>query len=518
MIPRLASSAPLLAALLLAGCASLPPLEPMAPTMALPPAPETALGRSVSRQVAEHAAAPTGRSGVHALNQAGEAFAARMLLAASAGSSIDAQYYIWHPDHTGLLLFEALWAAADRGVRVRLLLDDNGTKGLDPTLTALDNHPNIDVRLYNPLVHRGLRPLNYLTDFSRANRRMHNKSFTVDNQATVVGGRNVGNEYFGAESEVAFSDLDVLAVGPVVPQVSAIFDQFWNSPSAYPVTRILKPAGPEDVAAMKARFRENRAKPASIRYLELLKASKEIRDLIDGQIAFDWIPVQAFSDDPGKTLTKKPRQDQLLLPAVATAMGVPKVSFDLVSPYFVPRDNGTRLLSGFRAGGAQVRVLTNSLAATDVAAVHAGYKTERRKLLRAGIDLYELKPDPAAGPTKGSGIAFDSSSSLHAKTFAVDGKTIFIGSFNFDPRSHLLNTEMGLVIHSPKLAGGLASGFDTAVAERAYRVRLSPDDGDIEWVELTPNGEIRHKHDPETGWFQRLNADFMSILPIDWLL
>jgi putative cardiolipin synthase len=403
-------------------------------------------------------------------------------------------------------------------VRVRLLLDDNGTKGLDPTLTALDSHPNIDVRLYNPLMHRGLRPLNYLTDFTRANRRMHNKSFTVDNQATVVGGRNVGNEYFGAESEVEFSDLDVLAVGAVVPQVSSIFDRFWNSPSAYPVTRILDAPGPDAVDMMKSRFQENRADPAAVRYLEALKASSEIQALIDGQIGFDWTLVQAFSDDPGKTLTKKPRQNQLLIPAVAAAMGAPEVSFDLVSPYFVPREEGVRLLAGFKGTGARVRVLTNSLAATDVAAVHAGYKTERRKLLKAGIELHELKPDAATGPTKSSALAFDSSSSLHAKTFAVDGKTIFVGSFNFDPRSFLLNTEMGLVIHSPKLARGLATSFDTLVAERAYRVRLSPDDGDIEWVETTPAGEVRHGHDPETGWFRRLNADFMSILPIDWLL
>lgn len=240
--------------------------------------------------------------------------------------------------------------------------------------------------------------------------------------------------------------------------------------------------------------------------------------MIEGRIGFDWTLVQAFTDDPGKTLTKKPGRDQLLMPAVAAAMGTPEVRFDLVSPYFVPREEGTRLLAGFKGTGAKVRVLTNSLAATDVAAVHAGYKTERRKLLRAGIELYELKPDAAAGPTKSSGLAFDSSSSLHAKTFAVDGKTIFIGSFNFDPRSLLLNTEMGLVIHSPKLAQGLATGFDTLVPQRAYRVRLSPDDGDIEWVETTADGEIRHSHDPETGWFRRLNADFLSILPIDWLL
>jgi putative cardiolipin synthase len=334
----------------------------------------------------------------------------------------------------------------------------------------------------------------------------------------VVGGRNVGNEYFGAESEVEFSDLDVLAVGAVVPQVSAIFDSFWNSPSAYPVTRILEAAGPDDVAAMKVRFRENRADPSAVRYLEALKASHEVQALIEGQVGFDWTQVQAFSDDPGKTLTKKPGKDQLLIPAVAAAMGTPQISFDLVSPYFVPRDDGTRLLAGFKGSGARVRVLTNSLAATDVAAVHAGYKTERRKLLKAGIELYELKPNVATGPTKSSGLAFDSSSSLHAKTFAVDGKTIFVGSFNFDPRSFLLNTEMGLVIHSPKLAQGLATGFDTLVPKGAYWVRLSPDDGDIEWVELTPMGEIRHGHDPETGWFRRLNADFMSILPIDWLL
>ena len=198
------------------GCATLPPPKDRVETTALTDTAGTRLGRSVTPGVA----ANPGKTGIHALPDPRDAFAARVLLANAAEKSLDAQYYIWHGDKVGYLLFQALWQAAERGVRVRLLLDDLNTKGLDPTLAALDAHPNIEVRLYNPLVERNARALNFLTDFTRVNRRMHNKSFTVDNQATIVGGRNIADEYFGAGTDLTFADLDVLAVGSAVPEVS----------------------------------------------------------------------------------------------------------------------------------------------------------------------------------------------------------------------------------------------------------------------------------------------------------
>ena len=236
------------------GCASLPPLEGRVETRALANTGETHLAKSVAPLAAAH----PGKTGIHALPNPLDAFAARVLLAAAAEKSLDVQYYIWHGDQTGYLLFDALWRAAERGVRVRLLLDDNNTKGLDEVIAALDAHPNIEVRLYNPFVHRGSRMLNFLTDFARVNRRMHNKSFTADNQATIVGGRNVGNEYFGAGEDVLFADLDVLAVGPAVQEVSDAFDLYWNSPSAYPASLLVPKVAADARDRLKAKFVEVR--------------------------------------------------------------------------------------------------------------------------------------------------------------------------------------------------------------------------------------------------------------------
>ncbi|WP_049053995.1 phospholipase D-like domain-containing protein, partial [Achromobacter xylosoxidans] len=235
---------------ILTGC-GLPPRATTNPTQALAPdvARDTPLGRAITPLAAGH----PGKSGIHALADAHDAFAARMMLARTAQRSLDVQYYIWHDDMTGTMLMEALHAAADRGVRVRLLLDDNGTSGLDTVLAAMDAHPNIEVRLYNPFAVRWPKAIGYLTDFRRLNRRMHNKSFTADNQATIVGGRNIGDEYFGAAEGVLFSDLDVLAVGPVVQDVSSDFDRYWASQSAYPVAGLLKPAGPDQLAALARR-------------------------------------------------------------------------------------------------------------------------------------------------------------------------------------------------------------------------------------------------------------------------
>ena len=217
-------------AVLATGCASLPPPQDRSASSAPADTADTRLARAIAPLLAAH----PGLSGIHAMPDAYDGFAARVVLAAAAQRSIDAQYFVWHDDQVGMLLFEALWTAAERGVRVRVLIDDGGTSGIDATLAALAAQPDIELRLYNPLVQRGSRALGYLSDFQRLNKRMHNKSFTVDNQASVVGGRNIANEYFGAAGAIGFADLDVLAVGPVVQQVSKEFDRYWNSASAYP--------------------------------------------------------------------------------------------------------------------------------------------------------------------------------------------------------------------------------------------------------------------------------------------
>lgn len=498
---------------LTASCGSLPPLGPRAETSALTSTDDTLLGRAVAPSVA----ARSGQSGIHALSIPGDAFAARALLAGAAERSLDAQYYVWHGDQTGYLLFESLWRAAERGVRVRLLLDDANTAGLDPTIAALDAHPNIEVRLYNPLVHRGLRGINFATDFTRVNRRMHNKSFTADNQVSIVGGRNIGDEYLGAGDEVVFVDLDVVAVGPAVRDVSRAFDLYWNSPSAYPAASLVGDGGADAGERLQARFAAAHANAESVVYLEALRQTPILQQLVAGQLPFEWTEATVLRDDPAKTLDAASRTDLLLLTELLPVMGRPNTTFDLVSPYFVPGDDGTAALIALARRGVRVRILTNSLAATDVVAVHAGYAKRRRDLLNAGVQLYELKPsatadDPAAKQTFGS-----NASALHAKTFAVDGTRVFVGSFNFDQRSALLNTEMGLVIESPPLARRLSAAFDTDIPKAAYEVRLAAG-GQLEWIDKTPDGVTRFETEPGAGPSKRIRVEFLSVLPIEWLL
>ncbi len=498
---------------LVSGFASLPPLEGRSATRAVVDTADTRLGRAVVPLLAAH----PGRSGIHALSMGMAAFAARVLLAREAERSLDVQCYIWRADATGLLLFEALWQAAERGVRVRLLLDDNNTAGLDETLAVLDAHPGIELRLYNPVRYRGWRALNFVTDFERSNRRMHNKSFTADNLATIVGGRNIGNEYFGVETEVEFADLDVLAVGSAVQSVSDAFDRYWNSASAYPAALLLGAAPTGAAERLHSRFEATRADPDSVRYGEALRASPFIGDLLARRLRFEWADARLVVDDPAKTLTPTPQADTLLLPALLRTIGSPSQSLDLVSPYFVPGAQGTATLVALARCGVKLRILTNSLSSTDVGVVHAGYAKRRHDLLAAGVRLFEVRRSAAAAGIKSSS-GMSSSSSLHAKTFALDGRRIFVGSFNFDPRSARLNTEMGLVIDSPPMARQLAGAFDDRIPLLAYEVLLAPEGRGLQWLERTPTGETRHATEPETTLWRRLGVNLISLLPIEWML
>jgi cardiolipin synthase C len=497
----------------------LPSLEKRPGSRAYRNTDSTPLGRTVAPLAAAH----RGLSGIHPLDDAPEAFEVRASLARAATRSIDAQYYIWHQDLTGSLLFNELRVAADRGVRVRLLLDDNNTSGLDPVIAALDAHPNIEVRLFNPFTIRRLRLIGFLTDFRRLNRRMHNKSFTVDNQATVVGGRNIGDEYFGAGSGALFLDLDVLAVGPVVSQVSEDFDRYWASASAFPADRIVPAISDARIAQIR-RHLAGAAGTAGRAYLE--KASRiSVADLLaEGRLAFHWSPVRMISDDPAKALGRA-SPDDLLFSKLTASMGAPERSLDLVSGYFVPAKAGTRALVAMAKRGVQVTVLTNAFEATDVPIVHAGYAKRRRALLGSGVRLYELRGSDAAprpqrdgsgGGASGSRLS-GAGAALHAKTFLVDGRRLFVGSFNFDPRSANLNTELGFVIEKPALAEGMRAKLHRSAPARAYEVRLSPG-GDLYWLERTGGKTVRHGTEPGTTRSQRAAVRLLSLLPIEWLL
>jgi putative cardiolipin synthase len=360
--------------------------------------------------------------------------------------------------------------------------------------------------------------LDYATDFARVYRRMHNKSFTADNQVTIVGGRNIGNEYFGAGHDAAFLDFDVIAVGDAVLDVSSQFDLYWNSASAYPANALLGDPGPAGVARLEKKFADLAEDPVALDYVRIVRATPFLQQLLDRRLPLEWTRAKVVRDDPAKTLDTTGRTEEVLLTTVLHAMGRPNASFDLVSPYFVPGDDGTDALTRLARQGVRIRILTNSLASNDVMVTHAGYAKRRCRLVQAGVELYELKL--ASGAAAGDKTTFGSSgrTRLHAKTFAADGASIFVGSLNFDQRSAWFNTEMGLVIDSRPLAQRLSRVFDDDVPNVAYAVRPGTDGRCVEWSERTPGGEVRHTVEPDTRAWQRALIHFLSLLPIERLL
>ncbi|MDO6409612.1 phospholipase D family protein [Pantoea phytobeneficialis] len=456
-----------------------------------------------------------GMSGVHPLNDGLDAFAARYLLMGMARNTIDVQYYIWQNDMSGRLLFSALLDAAERGVKVRLLLDDNNTPGLDETLAELDRHPNIAVRLFNPFSFRTLRMLGYLTDFARLNRRMHNKSLTVDGAVTLVGGRNIGDEYFGTGDEPLFTDLDVMVIGPVVPEVAQDFERYWRSKAVLPLRSVVEVRGEHQAVRLPEAWQDSEAVQ---RYLARLDHSPFVGQMAEGTLSMTWAATRLLSDDPRKGLGKAKRSS-LLPQRMLEVIGTPQQQFDIISAYFVPTRAGVAQLLALKRRGVKIAVLTNSLAANDVSVVHAGYARWRKKLLRHGIALYELKPQAnASDAPHDRGLTGNSGSSLHAKTFTVDNRKVFIGSFNFDPRSAVLNTEMGLVIESDTLAQRTHQRFIQGMRDRAWMLRLDGW-GRVNWVEYPGEaGEVVHIHEPQCTWFQRLMVRLVWHLPIEWLL
>ena len=490
---------------------ALPPLEGRETSHALLDTAETGLGRALAGAISEH----PGQSGIYPLLQARDAFAARVLLARAAERTLDVQYYIWRDDLTGTLLFEELHAAAERGVRVRLLLDDHPVTSLDETLAMLDAHPNVEVRLFNPYVLRRPRLLNFLTAALRLNRRMHNKSFTVDSQVTIIGGRNVGDEYFAATDGMLFADLDVAAVGAVVPEVSRDFDRYWNSEAAYPVARLVAPVDParlDELERTAARILES---SEAAQYRRALRETRFYRDLLEGGLSYEWAPTRLVSDDPNKVFGRAPRRAHLG-PQLQVILGEPETELALVSPYFVPGEAGVAAFTQMAARGVNVQILTNSLEATDVAVVQSGYAKHRASLLEGGVRLFELRREGAdAAPSSGRWGSYGSS--LHAKTFAVDRRRLFVGSFNFDPRSNLLNTELGFVIESPVLAARMSDRFREGIPRRSYEVQRSTK-GELTWLERNHGEEVRHSVEPGTSWWQRAGIELVSWLPIEWLL
>jgi len=469
---------------------------------------ETALGALVAQGLAEHA----GKTGVLGISDGHDAIASRLLLARRAEASIDALYYIWDGDTSGRLLLKALCEAAERGVRVRLLLDDNGSEGLDDTLAALSSHGNFEARLFNPSPVRNPKFASYFFDFFRMNRRMHNKAFIVDGAVAIVGGRNIADEYFQLTENGFFVDLDVLAAGAVVPDTAAVFDAYWNSASAYPVESIVGKAK----AALPGWLTGDAAigPDAEVEPMSRMEGTAADR-FVTRDVQLEWVDAEVIADDPAKGLGKAP-DGGLMIDRLREAAEAVTSSLDLVSAYLIPGRTGVSHFARMAKKGAKLRILTNAFMTTDVKLVHAGYAKYRRDLLEAGITLSELKPD--AGAISDRALVSKSGSSaasLHAKTLAIDGKRIFVGSFNFDPRSALLNCEMGFMIESPALAERMVGRFDE-FAQATFSVRL--EEGSLRWIEAGPDGETVHKTEPGMTMIDRWFIGALGRLPIEWLL
>jgi len=497
----------LLVASVVAGCAGVPFDYPKEPSEAIAPSRATTLGQ----EAADWSTANGGLSGFLPLTYGMDALGARLHLMEQAAVSIDAQYFLMKPDMAGGLFAWGLLSAADRGVKIRFLLDDIFTPNLDSQLALLDAHPNIEVRMFNPLSREGFKYWNMLVDFKRANRRMHNKSFTVDNSFTIVGGRNIAEEYFEIDESVEFIDFELVGVGPVAQEVSATFDQFWNSALSVPIEAFGREVGREELEKWRTDLPDDVVEASQGIYSRALE-SPYLVDILDEVVTL--IPAEAtvVTDSPKKLKTKTGVEEYQELAAALRTHGEDATEeIIIITPYFVPRKTGAELLESFAARGVRVRVVTNSLASTNHVPVHSGYARYRKRLLEAGIDLHELKADSVV--VLEDGTDENIKATLHTKALIFDRKTLFVGSLNLDPRSIDINTEMGVFLHSPRIANAFAEQLDEDLAFNTYRAVL--EEGKLRWrYEYGDELEILTK-EPQTGFWRRFSSGFFGILPIE---
>jgi putative cardiolipin synthase len=494
--------------LLLCGCASVPQQVERTPSSAFDRPEETAIGRYFARYTAQH----PGLSGFAVLRDSRDAFAMRVGLADYAERSLDLQYYIWEDDTTGKLLAAKLVAAADRGVRVRILIDDNNFQGRDFATAAIDQHRNIEIRVFNPFANRGMHALDFMTSFSRVNQRMHNKVMLADGAVAVVGGRNIGDHYFGVNADANFRDLDLGAVGPVVAEVARTFDAYWNSAHAYPIGALYSHEFAEaDFTALADDVRrslEMRPYPFPVdRMVERLAA-----DIDNVANAMTWGRARVVVDDPERLGSGG---TEVVVQSLGEWLGGSQSEVLIESAYFVPRRSGVEALGAAIDRGVRIRALTNSLASNDVAAAHAGYEKYREDMLRTGVELYELRPDAGKNRQEWSLVGMRSIAALHTKAIVIDRRSTFVGSFNLDPRSANINTEIGLIVDSPDLAARVIEFMDAGVApENAYRVTLD-EKGRLRWSASIDGRETIFDKEPETSVWRRFSADVVKILPVE---
>jgi len=501
----------LLGLILMSGCARLPPRPDLPEQLVLPVATQSRLDQAAATLGAAH----PGQSGFRLVPSGVEAFALRALTARAAGRSLDIQYYIWHNDLTGKLLARELVAAADRGVRVRLLLDDMDARAKNFALAGLDAHSNIEVRLFNPFGSRqggGRKVMELTTGFSRLNHRMHNKAWIADNRIAIAGGRNIGDEYFAAGEGVNFIDLDFAMVGPAVDKLSASFDEYWNSAAVWPMATLSPKEATQASLDSIRKYADAIAKEAAESpWIQSLAGNDAVQQIQSGKLQFHWTSRwQVLSDDPLKALgADDPLARSAVMRGFVDVIGQSKASIILISPYFVPGDKGSLLLTDTVKRGAKVSVLTNSLAANDVAAVHGGYSKYRDRLIEGGVSIWELKPDPKQ-ETKSS-VTGSSGASLHSKSAIFDDETSFVGSFNLDPRSVSLNCEQGVFATDPALAAELMAMFSRVSAgEVSWRVDHDPQ-GKLRWSDGTQTLD----KEPGASFSRRFQAKMFRLLPLD---
>lgn len=510
---------------LLAGCATLRTNYVRNPSSALPPQFDTSTGRYVQAELDQH----PGKSGFRLLRSSTDALMSRVWLIDHARHSLDLQYFIFENDATGRLVAQHLLAAADRGVRVRLLLDDIALKDEERLLDALAAHPQIEVRLFNPFRTRNPSPPSKLVQFAlegrRLNRRMHNKSFIVDGLVAVVGGRNIGDPYFDAGSDNNFRDLDLITIGPVVGETARAFDEYWNSDVAYPLAAYRSARNSSaELSELRPVLRGEVRAFAQSDYAQAVL--EELPNGATGARPGRWLwgDGTLLADQPQKIETDGDDPALRIGPKLGQIIRGAQSELLLISPYFVPSEHGTRFLTGLAHRGIAVEVLTNSLASTDEPAAEAGYSHHRRELLKGGVQLYELRPAPGK-KQRPTAAGTSSGVSLHAKAIVVDRRFVFVGSMNLDPRSKLLNTEMGVLVECPELAQEVAHFFAQAAApDSAFRVQLGEPPGAegsaqrLIWSWNAHGVAMTEDHDPGVRGSRWLEFEGLRLLPIEGLL
>ena len=503
----------LAAATLVSACASLPPPAEREPVAAFSMSGDTVLGALAAAEAEPRG----GLSGFSVLDTGREAFLQRARLIEAAERSIDAQYYIWNSDRSGRYLACRLYAAAERGVRVRLILDDMNILGRDAVIAGLDRHPNVEIRIFNPSPNRGGlgKWLAFASEFQRLNRRMHNKSFVADSAFGIVGGRNIGDEYFDLHPEMNFRDRDVLAVGPIVERISAKFDAYWNAELSYPVGLLAPAVDNTDQDTASIRQGCIAAEEAlGLAHRPTSDASEARVRLAQSLAALTWAEAELVFDPPAtgrEQSSDEPKQTALALRALVDASAEEIL---VESAYFILGNEQLQRLAELRAEGVRVAALTNSLASNDLTTNHSGYARRRKAMLAAGLELHELRPDAEACVVwiEGRDDCGSATVGLHSKSAVFDRRIVYIGSFNINLRSIYLNSETILLIHSPELAHQVAAAIELAMMPaNSWRVSKASD-GAITWAGR--EGE-QWTHEPATGFGHRVRAGLFRLLPME---